>query len=121
MKTAGAVVADVFSPFEFASGDDLERNPLLASKRGGLGEMSTSQARRIGDYCEHARSKHAVRGPGEEGRIHSPRIGNQGSAQSANLSVQGGILGTKIGGSGHVYILIQAAPWMRRYLESRRR
>ena len=102
MKAAGAVVAHVFGPVEFGSGDDFERNRLLAGKSDSIVEVSASQAGRIRDHGQHVSAQNLVSSPGEESRIHAPGVRDQGSPQGSDSDLKRGVLGGKLGGNGHM-------------------
>src|ERR1700732_2403041 len=53
MKTAGSVIAGIFRPVEFASGDDFQRDFPLMGEGTRVCQLGTSQAGRISDDGQH--------------------------------------------------------------------
>ena len=65
LKATLPVIACILRAVEFGGGDHFDRNPLLVREGDGVGQVSPSQAGRVGDYRQHVTSKSAVRGPGQ--------------------------------------------------------
>jgi hypothetical protein len=85
VKAALTVVANVVGVVEFGGDDDFDRYGLFSSEGESIGELSSGQAGRIGDHCEHFLSEFAMGNPGQIGRIDATRVGHQHAAKPAQV------------------------------------
>ena len=74
VETAHGIVSKVGGIFEFVGFDNGDGNLVVARKGERLLEMSSGQARRVGNHGEHLAAENLMRRPGKERGIHAARI-----------------------------------------------
>src|SRR6185295_4170680 len=80
VEATRGIIASIFGPVKFISGDDFNRDILFSSKSDSVLKMCTRQAGRISDHCEHFVAKNLIGGPGKKCRVDSARVSHQQTA-----------------------------------------
>src|SRR5215472_1897420 len=108
MKTAGCVIASIFGTIQFRSLDHLQRNLFFFGKRECIRQLRASQAGRVGDYGQHLCSQFLVCRPSQEGRIDTPGVRNQNTAERRNMASKRGLPRCELRRNRHFAMVIRA-------------
>ena len=74
------VVPGVVRILELTRLHHVDRDSVLAGKGKSFFQVGSRQAGRVGNHCQHFVAEDLVRGPGQESRIHSARVGDEQAA-----------------------------------------